>query len=435
MTKFALKAALLAAPLAFGLAGTAQAGGFYLQEQSVEGAGRAFAGMGATTGTDAMWFNPASIGGMTGFAGNLGFSAILPKGNVNNVGTAIIRPGQAPAAVGGNQSSHNPINNGVLPSGGIAYGLNDRIAVGLMVTSPFSFETQYDAASWARYTADETRLRTIDLQPTVAIRLGHGLNIGGAINVEHSSAVLSNYLPNLSPLLPDGHQQLTGKGWNVGYSLGAQLHEGPLSLGLSYKSSIKHTLDGTVVTSGLISVPGVPLAAGNGTVATTASFRTPWQLILAGRLTVLPSLTLDAQVVRVGWGKFNAISLGAPLNVALPENYRNTWTIAGGVDYAILPMLTVRAGVQHDQTPTQDGQRDARVPDSNRWYYTAGATLSATSHLKIDAAAGYIAFKDASIDRTTAAFAGTQVQTPILVNGRLQSAHAVVLSLGGRVAF
>ena len=182
--------------------------------------------------------------------------------------------------------------------------------------------------------------------------------------------------------------------------------------------------------------PGVivPLAAGNGTVATTATFRTPWQAIASVRFAVTPQLTLNGQIVRFGWNKFDAIVVAAS-PIPIPENYRNTWSFAGGIDYAIAPLITLRAGIQHDQSPTQNGQRDARVPDSNRWNFSGGGSFDLTKHIGIDAAASYIAFKDASIDRTTAAFAGTAVQTPILVNGRLDSAHAVVLSLGARVAF
>ena len=37
----------------------------------------------------------------------------------------------------------------------------------------------------------------------------------------------------------------------------------------------------------------------------------------------------------------------------------------GGVDYAVSPAVTLRAGVQHAITPTRNGDRDARVPDSD----------------------------------------------------------------------
>ena len=421
----------LAVATAGGLATPANAGAFYLQEQSVRGAGRAFSGEAADTGAASLWWNPAAIGGTTGIDAAAGLSAILPRGNVDNVNTRIVRPGQAPAAVGGTQRSRDPINNGFLPSGAVAYGLTPRLAIGLAVTSPFSFTTNYDSASWVRYTADKTKLRTYDLQPSVAFMLTPQLSLGAALNVEHASAGLSNSLPNLSPLLPDGHQTLRGRGWDVGYSVGGQLRSGPVTVGLSYKSSVRHTLDGTVTTAGLLG----PLAAQNTVIATHARFRTPWQAIGSVRFAATSRLTLDGQVVRLGWNKFDAIRLGAPLNVALPEGYRNTWSVAGGADYAVTPQWTLRAGIQHDQTPTRDGQRDARVPDSNRWNFSGGTSYEIAHGLTLDLAASYIDFKNATIDRTTAAYSGTVVQTPILVSGRVDGAHAVVLAAGARLAF
>ncbi|SFF73317.1 long-chain fatty acid transport protein [Novosphingobium sp. CF614] len=415
---------------ALGLAGAAQAQAFYLQEQSVRAQGRAFSGEAADTGVDSMWWNPASIGGMEGGEAAVHASAILPRGKVTDQGTVIVRPAQSPASVGGVAVAKNPISNGLLPSGAVAYGFG-KVALGLTVTAPYSFTTNYAADSWARYTADKTKLRTIDIQPTVAVELTPGLNLGAGLNIEHADASLSNYLPNLSPLLADGHQSLSGKGWDVGWSVGAQYHTGPLSLGLAYKSSIKHTLKGTVTTEGLLG----PLAAQNGTIATTASFSTPWQAVGSLRYRATDKLTLNAQVVRYGWSEFDTIDLGDPLNVSIPEHYQDSWSYAVGADYAVSPKWTVRAGVQFGETPTQDGQRDARVPDSDRWNFSAGTSYAVTDKFTIDAAASYIAFKDASIDRTTAAYPGTAVQTPILVDGTLTDASALVLSLGARVAF
>lgn len=429
-TSMRLLGAATAIAVSGGLSAPAHAAAFYLQEQSVRGAGRAYAGEGADIGGASLWWNPASIGDLLGGEAVVGVSEILPRADVVDRGTLIIRPGQAPAPVGGNAVAHNPISNGTLPSGAISYGFG-QVSVGLSVTSPYSFETDYDSDSWVRYTADRTKLTTIDLQPSVAFAVTPQIFLGVAANAEHVSASLGSFLPNLSPLLPDGHQTLSGKGWDWGWSAGAQYRSGPLSLGLSYKSSITHKLEGSVVTNGLVG----PLAASNGTIPTSATFRTPWQAIASVRYRATPQLTLDGQVTRLGWSRFDAIRLLAPLNTAIPENYRNSWSVAGGVDYDITRMWTLRAGVQRDQSPTSNGNRDARVPDSNRWDFTVGASYSPIPALSIDAAAGYIDFADASIDRTTAAYAGTPVQTPILVNGELQNAHALVLSLGARVHF
>lgn len=416
--------------IAIGFAGSAHAQAFYLQEQSVRGQGRAFSGEGADTGVDSLWWNPAAIAGMEGGEAAVRASVIRPRGDVVDNGTVIVRPGQAPASVGGDPRAKNPINNGVLPSGSVAYGFG-RVALGLTVTAPYSFTTDYDADSWARYTADKTKLRTFDIQPSVAFAVTPEFFVGAALNIEHVDASLGNALPNLSPLLADGHQTLKGKGWDVGWSAGVQYHTGPLSVGLSYKSSIRHKLDGTVTTEGLLG----PLATQNRVIDAEAEFSTPWQAVGSVRYRASDKLTLNAQVVRYGWSKFDSIDLGAPLNTSIPENYRNSWTYAGGVDYAVNPQWIVRAGVQYGETPTRDGERDARVPDADRWNFSAGTSYALNNRFTIDAAASYISFKDAPIDRLTAAYAGTAAQTPIVVNGELQDASALVFSLGARMAF
>lgn len=415
---------------AFAFIGQAHAQAFYLQEQSARGAGRAFSGEVADTGAASLWWNPAAIADADSVEVTLNASAILPRGEVADRGTVIVRPAQAPAPVGGDPVSRNPINNGVLPSGAFVAPLGRGIAFGLAVTSPYSFTTDYNDSSWARYSADRTRLRTVDIQPSLAIALTDWLRVGAGVNVEYTDASLSNKLPNLSAALPDGEQALSGNGWDVGWTAGMQMHNDFATVGVAYKSAIRHDLKGDLAITGLLG----PLATSNMTLSgVRASFYTPAQIIVGGRFRATSALTLNAQAVRYTWSKFDAIQLGAPLNVAIPENYRDSWSLAGGVDYAVSPRLTLRAGVQRAITPTQDGERDARVPDSDRWNYGVGASFNVSRRFALDAAANYVDFANASIDRITAAYAGTPAQTPVLVNGELQNAHAVVLSLGGRL--
>lgn len=413
--------------------GAANASAFYLQEQSVRAAGRAFSGEAADQGASSLWWNPAAIAGNETSSIYGGIAAILPKGKVNNVGTTIIRPGQAPAPVGGNQSSVNPLNKGFLPSGAIGYKLNDQWSIGLAVTAPYSFATNYENNSWARYNADKTKLTTFDLQPTIAFAPSPLIGIGIGINAEYSKASLSNSLPNLSPLLPDGHQTLRGKGWDFGWSAGVQLHPSEMiDLGFSYKSSIKHVLKGSITTAGLLG----PLAGSNGRInGVKATFRTPWQAMASARVHASDALTLNAQIVRTGWKKFDAIRLGAPVNAALDQNYKNSWSYAVGVDYDIAPTVTVRGGIQIDKTPTQDGFRDARVPDASRVNFALGSSYAISESITLDAAANYVHFKSATIDRPGGFYPGTPAQTIILPNGRLEDARALVFAIGGRMTF
>lgn len=415
---------------AFAFSGVANAQAFYLQEQAARAAGRAFSGEVADTGAASLWWNPASIAGMENGEATLSATLILPRGEVVDTGTLIRRPGQLPAPVGGEGTSRNPINNGVLPSGAIAFPLGDRVAVGLAVTSPYSFTTDYAEDSWARYSADRTKLLTIDIQPSIAVAVTDWLRVGAGLNVEYTDASLGNALPNLSPALADGRQELAGDGIDLGWSAGFQMHNDDVTIGFSYKSAIEHTLKGDLEISGLLG----PLAGNNESLSgVEARFYTPAQVIVGGRFRLSNALTLNAQAMHYQWSKFDAIRLGAPVDAALPQNYRDSWSLAGGVDVAVSPSLTLRAGVQHAQTPTQDGERDARVPDADRWNFGAGASYAVSSRFTLDVAANYVDFENSSIDRITAAYAGTAAQTPIITSGELRNARAFVFSLGGRI--
>lgn len=425
------------------LAGQAHAAAFYLQEQSVKATGRAFSGEVSEQGAQQMWWNPAAIGGISSAQGYFGLDAILPHANARNLGTEVARPGVAalgvPAsltAVGGSQNEHDPINDGYLPNGGFAMPLNEHWAVGVTATSPYSFTTNYAGDSWARYSADKTRLRTYDIQPVIAFSTG-GLSIGAGPNVEYSKATFSNALPDpLSPLRPDGEQTLKGDGWNVGWSVGFQFHTDKVDMGMSYKSAIKHKLDGSLGIAGI----AAPIGALINTQVDTAhaSFTTPWMVNVGMRYHFTPRFTLNGQITRTGWDKFDAIqltNLGVLGNQTLPEDYHNTWSYAVGFDYAMTPKWTLRGGVQRDLSPIPTGEHDPRVPDGNRWNFALGTSYKLTSHVTLDAAASYDKIKGNPIDKTTAAYAGTPLQTVILTSGELTNARALVFGLGGNITF
>jgi long-chain fatty acid transport protein len=408
----------------------AKASGFYLQEQSVRGWGRANSGEVADSGPASLWWNPASIGWDGTSSGAFGATAILPLGRLEDQGTLIDRPGVAPMSVGGIPLQKNPVQKGLLPSNALALRLTDRLALGLAVTSPFSFTTDYDPDGWQRYSAIRTRLITLDVQPSIAFAPTGWLSLGAGVNVEYSDAFLSNAIPNLAPGSPDGRIILDGAGWDLGWSAGVQLRPAPrVTLGVSYKSSVEHDLEGRLTVRGLTG----PLAARNVESDTVARFSTPWQLIVGMRAGVTERTTLNLQAVRFGWSKFDRITLSS--GGEIPEGYRNTWSFAVGADHAVSDSLTLRAGVQFDQTPTRDSTRDPRVPDSNRVNYNAGASYRMSKRFTVDAAAGFTDLQDEPISRDERFYAGTPAQTDVLTSGRVTNQRVFVAAFGGRLSF
>ena len=119
----------------------------------------------------------------------------------------------------------------------------------------------------------------------------------------------------------------------------------------------------------------------------------------------------------------------------MPEDYRNTWTVAAGADWRVDGDWTLRGGAYRDMTPTQDGRRDPNVPDADRTAVALGASRKLGRRLTIDVAAEYLFFDRSSIDRGTVDFGGTPAATTVVTDGVLHDAHAVVLGIGARAAF
>ena len=413
----------------------AAASGFYLQEQSVRGYGRANSGEVADQGPASLWWNPAAVGwdeGGSRLSASFGATGILPTGRVEDRGTLIDRPGAPPAPVGGGPLQRDPVQKGVLPSSAFALRLGDRLALGLAITSPYSFTSDYDDSGWQRYSGIRTRLLTLDIQPSIAFAPTDWLSLGAGLNIEYSDAFLSNALPNLAPGSADGRIRLDANGWDLGWSVGAQLRPAPrVTIGVAYKSSVKHEIDGSVEISGLVG----PLAGRNVAAASSARFATPWQLTLGARAGVGAATTLNVQAARVGWSKFERIDFGPPLNSSIPEGYKDIWSLAFGVDQQAGERLTLRAGIQFDATPTRDATRDPRVPDGDRVNYTLGGSLRMGERLTLDAAAGLIVSASGPIERDEAFYAGTAAETLVLSSGRVENSRVIVLALGGRIDF
>lgn len=410
-------------------AAPAQAGGFYLQEQSVKGTGRAYSGEVADTGAESLWWNPASIASIAG-KGEFyaGINLIKANVDVTDLGsTRTYGPG-ATIPVGGADRAINPLNTGLLPNLSAAYRINDRFVVGLAVTSPFNFTTNYQGMDWTRYEGLKSRLNNVDIGLSGAMKVTDWLDVGVGFDASYMDSTLTSAV-TVSPLLPDGRETLTGNGWDFGWNVGAQVHtlDKRLTVGAAYRSGIDHKLDGTVSISGLTG----PAAGANFSTNGQAAFSTPWMATLGARYAVTDKLTLNAQVQRIGWSDFDAIVVTIP-GKTLPtvENYKDTTTAAIGFDYKTSPNWTIRAGVQYDPTPTNDAFRDPRVPDGDRWDYAVGASWQFQPGRTADIGFQYIDFQDAKINNSSVTATGV----PVSLYGDVQG-HGLVFSAGTRWQF
>ena len=413
-----------------GVAAPAFAGSFYLQEQSVRGAGRAYSGEAADRGVSSLWWNPAAVA-RSGRELYVGLHGLKIDSTVDNAGSTITYPGGTTVPVQGLGHNIDPIESGLAPNFAVATPIGDRFAVAFSLAAPYNFTTKYNAASFARYDALTSELRTVDAGLTAAMQVTDWLDVGAGFNAQYVKAKLTSALPNLSPLLPDGSNSLEGDGWDYGWNVGAQVHKGPWDFGLSYRSKIEHELDGDVAIAGLLG----PLAGANVATQGTASFTTPWFASAGVRYAVNDRLTLNAQVNRIGWSEFQSIDVAFPGGGdSVAQNYKDVTTGAIGADYVLNDKVTLRAGVGYDPTPTRDTLRTARIPDADRLLFSVGGTAEVREGLQVDAGLTYIAFSDSDIRDDRTFYAGTPAATTSHLRGTSEGS-GVVASVGARWAF
>jgi long-chain fatty acid transport protein len=384
----------------------ARAAGFYIQEQSVKAQGAAFAG-GAANPVDAatVFFNPAGLTALPGATALAGVSVLIPRTSFSNGGTTAGPSGGPFAAFAGNDGG-NPFSATPVPSLYAARPFDGgRYWLGLGVTAPFGLANDYDEGWFGRYDSVESKLTTVNFSPVFAMRVNNRLSIGGGPNLQYADARLENALPCPAAICgggaftpaTDGRSVLEGEAWALGFNIGALWQAGPATqLGLHYRSRMKHEVDGNVIVSGLLG----PLAAGNGVRAAHADLNLPDILSLGAAHQASERLKLLGSANWFGWSDFREIRVtfdAGGADSVTPENYDDSYSVALGAEWLQTERLTLRTGLQYDQTPTVDSDRSTVTPDGDRYWVSLGASYALSDRLSLDVAASHIFMEDGEI--------------------------------------
>ncbi|HAT8247830.1 TPA: transporter, partial [Legionella pneumophila] len=92
-----------------------------------------------------------------------------------------------------------------------------------------------------------------------------------------------------------------------------------------------------------------------------------------------------------------------------PQNYNDTLRVAIGANYHVNDKLMLRVGGGYDPTPTNNIDRDVRLPDTDRWALSAGAHYQATNNIGLDIGYTHLfTSSDPVINRTDAFTATTR---------------------------
>lgn len=423
MTRTRALKALLATGIAVGaMATSALAGGFAIREQSVEYQGMSFAGNAAGGGgLSGMFWNPAVLGEFEGFQTDSNYTLIAPYAKIT--GTDALGTG----------SSGNMGSLALVPASYMSYQLTDDLVAGLSMNSPFGLGNKTDFA-WVGQTFNrKSQVKTYNGQLALAYNVSPDITIGGGVIMEYMTADLRSaggVAPTSSSVVVQGD--------DIGFGFSGGVVWRPMDgthLGFGFRSAVKHTLKGEDSLRG--TNPAIP-----GFDPISADVTLPESATLSIRQDISDETRILASAEWTNWSRLKQLDIvcsGGGTNLALcglrppgavlkslQFGWHDGYFFSAGLEHDLSDTLTIRGGLAYEISPIQaPDERSLRVPDSDRLWLSAGASLQITEKMKANLAYTHIFFKEGDIDRTESGlhFVGKS------------NAHMDILSAGMSVDF
>lgn len=377
---------------------TACASGFQLREQGADAMSNAMAGSTAKAyDLSTLFYNPAGMARLNGNQAELGAAWVAPSSRFEGQNT-----------VGGIPTAGSNGGNGAQSVAvGSAYLMWDPAPdwrFGLAVTSPFGMRSDYDEDWVGRYHALDTTLTTVNVSPSVSYRIDDRLSVGAGLQVGYIDARQTNAI-NFGALVPgagDGLFKVSGDDVALGWTTSLLYQFTPATrMGLSYRSSIRHAIHGQA------EFQGVPAAlAGNVAFADSDAdvvITLPDTVTLGLYHEISPQWAVMSDMAWTRWSSFRTLSLtfdsGRP-EVAVPENWHDTVFISLGATYRPNDQLGLHLGTAFDRAAVGDKFRNARLPESNRFWLSAGVSYEPSPEHRFNLSYTHIFADSAAIDQT-----------------------------------
>jgi long-chain fatty acid transport protein len=382
-------------------AGSAQAGGFAIREQSAYGMGSAFAGIAAGGALSSMFWNPATMTQVPGIQSESVISGIFPYS------AHTVDPSSTFAAFG---SAGNSGLDALVPGSYMSMQIMPKMWIGLSVNSPFGLAVRFPDAWAGRTYAEDTRLETYNATPSIAYEVNDWLSLGAGVQIQYAHADVAFGLPINGFGVPPGLGQLLsieGNGWGFGATLGATLKPTPTTtVGIGWRSALNQDINGS------LTLPPGPVftapVSTPGSVSTT--LKLPDVVSLGVRQQIGPQWTLLGTIEWTNWSRIGTSNVNQPsgtvatvagvVPVTLPFQYSDGWFFSAGAEYKYNDRLSLRAGVAYEISPITDQVRTPRLPDNDRIWLALGGSYQLTPRILLDAAYTHIFVRDTPINIT-----------------------------------
>ncbi|WP_448340253.1 outer membrane protein transport protein [Haemophilus influenzae] len=396
-------------------AGGANAAAFQLAEVSTSGLGRAYAGEAAIAdNASVVATNPALMSLFKTAQFSTGGVYVDSRINMSgDVTSSAIVSNKMNAIKDGSASQRNVVPGAFVPNLYFVAPVNDKFALGAGMNVNFGLKSEYDDSYDAGIFGGKTDLSAINLNLSGAYRVTEGLSLGLGVNavyakaqVERNAGILvdsvnDNQVKSAFLALSEPYKSFPnyftskeksvaslqdraawGFGWNAGVMY--QFNEAN-RIGLAYHSKVDIDFTDRTATS----VEANVIKDGKkGDLTLTL----PDYLELSGFHQLTDKLAVHYSYKYTHWSrltKLNASFEDGKKGFDKELQYSNNSRVALGASYNLYEKLTLRAGIAYDQAASRH-QRSAAIPDTDRTWYSLGATYKFTPNLSVDLGYAYL---------------------------------------------
>jgi long-chain fatty acid transport protein len=386
---------------------TVQASAFAIPELNIAGLATSNALVANPETLGAMAYNPAAIA--------------FHEGSSVNLGTILV---QLDLTVDTGSGSVDSDANDLLALPAISAhdSLNEEWGLGIAINAPFGLETDWgidtfnDQYPLGSFIPTETKMEIVAFSPSAAYKISDQASLAFGVDYYWMKTVIFNSALNDGNAYPGFNMEGDGRG--VGFNLGGLLVVDRWSFGASYHSSSKIKAEATLDDEAGV----LPSNISNNV---TATLELPWRLQVGARYEATEKLAIEVDYTRTGWNKFDTL-------VAKNEEYgstvfssRNNFDNANayrlGVTYDFTQATQLRIGYTYDETPQKDEHFSPRVPDADRQLFSLGVGHTIDNDWTFEVGYMYVKFDERTIDSSTQAVAGQEMNGSTAVNGNYDS--------------
>lgn len=333
----------------------------------------------------------------------------------------------------GSASQRNVVPGAFVPNLYFVAPVNDKFALGAGMNVNFGLKSEYDDSYDAGIFGGKTDLTAINLNLSGAYRVTEGLSLGLGVNavyakaqVERNAGIIANSLQDqqtknalkavdsqnkASDYLTSKDKSVVslqdraawGFGWNAGVIY--QFNEAN-RIGLAYHSKVDIDFTDRTATS----LGKKDIVAGK---TSNLTFTLPDYLELSGFHQLTDKFAVHYSYKYTHWSRLTKLHASYENGEKAFDKelqYSNNSRVALGTSYNLDEKLTLRAGIAYDQAASRH-HRSAAIPDTDRTWYSLGATYKFTPNLSVDLGYAYLKGKKVHFKEVQQAAGGHIITT------------------------